>query len=740
MINAMKHYKAMSRQKQRQYDIMQTEKLMKAKCNNAKLYWKMLTGKNNKQNTCPITCKEFYNHFLKLSDPEDNFFQADREISGELREVIENDIEEMYAELNVPMNESELRKAVIELKCGKSGGENLIINELLMNGFSVLCPYMLQLFNFIFEAGIFPEMWGNGLLVPLHKKGSMSVTDNYRGITLLSALGKLFTRVLNNRLDGWAEAYGIYLEAQNGFRKGRGTTDSLFIIQNVINEFIENGKKLYVFFVDYSKAFDFVVHDNLWYKLLQYGIRGKIFNIIHSMYQYVKTKVFSNGITSDPFYCKLGVRQGECLSPFLFAMYVNDLENSLNFQGAGITISHVKMLLLLYADDVVIFAETAEYLQMEIDKLHTYCNKWRLKVNASKSQVLVFKKGRVNSNESWYYGETQLTVATKISYLGLVFTTNGQNYQTQLALSEQANKAVFQLHKNISSFSSMPVSNILDLFDKLIVPILNYGSEVWGFHQARDIERVHLSFCKRVLGVKKSTQNDFIYGLLGRMPMYLSRQLRIVKYWLKIVSGQKSMYVNVVYNSCLERIDKNSTSNWAYNVKQLLFRYGFGNVWVSQGVDDPDVFYNEFRTRLMDIFAQEWKSRLADSTRAVFYRNVVSDCKFSALLDVVNIKSHRIALTRLVASSHRLRVETGRWVRPPIPRDERLCPICNKQKDEYHIIFECRRFSDLRKKLIPAYYLRNISMFKCVQIFSDDHKKTVRNLAKFIHLAFKEIV
>ena len=192
------------------------------------------------------------------------------------------------------------------------------------------------------------------------------------------------------------------------------------------------------------------------------------------------------------------------------------------------------MLLLLYADDVVIFAETAEYLQMEIDKLHTYCNKWRLKVNASKSQVLVFKKGRVNSNESWYYGETQLTVATKISYLGLVFTTNGQNYQTQLALPEQANKAVFQLHKNISSFSYMPVSNILDLFDKLIVPILNYDSEVWGFHQAQDIERVHLSFCKRVLGVKKSTQNDFIYGLLGRMPMYLSRQLRIVKYWLKL--------------------------------------------------------------------------------------------------------------------------------------------------------------------------------------------------------------
>ena len=74
-------------------------------------------------------------------------------------------------------------------------------------------------------------------------------------------------------------------------------------------------------------------------------------------------------------------------------MYVNDLENSLNFQGAGITISHVKMLLLVYADDVVTFAEAVERLQMELDKLHTYSNTWRLKVNPSKSQVLVFKKG-----------------------------------------------------------------------------------------------------------------------------------------------------------------------------------------------------------------------------------------------------------------------------------------------------------------------------------------------------------
>ena len=89
-------------------------------------------------------------------------------------------------------------------------------------------PYLVSLFNHIFDVGIFPNGWSEGLLIPLHKKGSLYDSGNYRGITLLSVLGKLFTRVLNTRLDTWAETYQVYVEAQNGFRRGRGTVDSIF--------------------------------------------------------------------------------------------------------------------------------------------------------------------------------------------------------------------------------------------------------------------------------------------------------------------------------------------------------------------------------------------------------------------------------------------------------------------------------------------------------------------------------
>ena len=163
---------------------------------------------------------------------------------------------------------------------------------------------------------------------------------------MLSVLSKLFTRILNYRLSHWAEHNSVYIEAQGGFRSKMGTIDSMFVLDNVINWFISNKhdtKKLYCAFLDYSKAFDYVVRDNLWYKLLKLGVRGKMFNI-QSIYSTVKSKVRGPKSITDSFECKLGVRQGESLSPFLFSMYVNDLEDFLRNNGStGIDIGFMKL-------------------------------------------------------------------------------------------------------------------------------------------------------------------------------------------------------------------------------------------------------------------------------------------------------------------------------------------------------------------------------------------------------------
>ncbi|MCG8047978.1 MAG: reverse transcriptase family protein, partial [Candidatus Thiodiazotropha endolucinida] len=482
--------------------------------------------------------------------------------------------------------------------------------------------YIQSLFNKIFELGYFPEQWSEGLIIPILKKGDKEEVSNYRGITLLSTLGKLFTRVLNNRLNSWAEEYSIYVEAQAGFRKNMGTVDNIFVLNSLISHCLNNNEYLYCAFIDFTKAFDFVVRDILWFKLLKSGVRGKILDIIRSIYTIVKSRVKYNNSLSEPFTCQMGVRQGECLSPFLFSMYINDLEEELTTKGAsGVDIGMINIYLLSYADDIVLFGKSAEELQKSLTLLEEYCSKWKLTVNTKKTKVMVFRKGgRLPINLNFVYSNANIEIVNKFSYLGVVYTSGGSSFETQKTLAGQALKSVFMLNKYVYNFTSLQPAHLLELFDKLVTPILNYASEVWGFYKATAIETVHLQFCKKVLGVKQSTQNDFIYGELGRTDYQIRRYGSIIKYWLKVITSDENKYIKQIYNMMLNDIEiQPLKQNWVSSVKDMLSRLGFMEVWLAQGVRNSETFLKAFKLRLKDIFVQDWHSRLETSTRARCY-------------------------------------------------------------------------------------------------------------------------
>jgi hypothetical protein len=238
--------------------------------------------------------------------------------------------------LSNPITEDEVVYSIKDLKSGKAAGEDLLINEFYIHGCEALSSKISILFNIVFNSSIFPRAWCDGIIIPIHKKGSINVTENYRGITLLSTLGKLFTRILNNRLNFWSDAYSVLQESQMGFRKGYSTADCIFVLSSLINLTLTKRKKLSCAFIDFRKAFDYIDRDCLWFKLINEGVRGKMFNIIKSMYSDVKSKVKQLGVTSDNFICELGVRQGESLSPFLFSLFINDLYKELienNYDG-----------------------------------------------------------------------------------------------------------------------------------------------------------------------------------------------------------------------------------------------------------------------------------------------------------------------------------------------------------------------------------------------------------------------
>ena len=291
-----------------------------------------------------------------------------------------------------------------------------------------------------------------------------------------------------------------------------GTTDNIFVMHGVINHLSNKGEKLFCAFVDFTKAFDYVVREVVWYKLIKIGVRGKILNIIMSMYKHVESKVKINNSISIGFECNLGVRQGECLSPFLFAMYINDLEEEFHLKGSeGIDLGMLKVLLLLYADDIIIFASSAVELQNNLNILSEYCERYKLVVNTTKTKIMVFRRGGfLSQNLKFYYNETEIAIVNTFSYLGIVFSTGGSFSACQKTLSGQSLKAIYKLNSYLYSFTNISIRHRLELFDKLVTPIMNYGSEVWGFCHGKQIERVHMLFCKQLLGVKTSTQNDFI--------------------------------------------------------------------------------------------------------------------------------------------------------------------------------------------------------------------------------------
>ena len=133
-------------------------------------------------------------------------------------------------------------------------------------------------------SGNFSELWVKCVIIPIFKKGDTNHGGNYRGILLVSHVGKHFTSLINSRLLKWCERNNILTDAQFGFRPSLGTIDAIFALPSLIYNILRKGKRLYCCFIDYIKAFDSVSHVKIWLLLVRSGITGKLLKVIKSMY------------------------------------------------------------------------------------------------------------------------------------------------------------------------------------------------------------------------------------------------------------------------------------------------------------------------------------------------------------------------------------------------------------------------------------------------------------------------
>ena len=441
---------------------------------------------------------------------------------------------------NVEITDEEILKAVKSLKLGKSAGLDGVMPEMFVYGIEYILPMITRFFNRLFKTGDFPDSWGKFIIVPLHKKGSLDSPDNYRGIALQSIFSKLYMSVLNRRVTFYANMYDLISECQAGFREGYSTLDNAFILNAFVDKYLsKKGNKLYVAFVDFKKAFDSIHREKLWQVLRNAGIAGNLYRAIQSIYNSVLSCVRANGSFTSFFECPIGLKQGCLLSPILFSIFIEKLVKKMwesGIRGLQLFPEIIEILLLLFADDVILLSDTIIGLQRQLSILEYFCDDYHVEVNTVKTKVLVFRNGgNLARREKWTYKGTSLEVVNGFHYVGLLLTTQMSLNGMVSDIALKGKKAMVSIFSTLSAYGNLSKTVFFKLFDVKIAPILFYGAELWGTKMYDSLERVHRYACKRFLNVSNKVCNSFVLGDCGRFPLHIQTQKRVLKYWLKLL-------------------------------------------------------------------------------------------------------------------------------------------------------------------------------------------------------------
>lgn len=694
-------------------------------------FWKNIKSQFQRPNENPtlLTADDLYNHFKSVvGEPESENYFDDNILN----------LMDFDNDLDVNFSEQELRRVIFSLNNNKSPGIDNITAEILKTSYEFISPFLLPLYNRIFNSSEYPRSWGEGIIAPIFKKGDVNEASNYRGITLISVLAKVYSQLLLNRLTSWTEKYEKIADNQFGFQKGKSVQDCIYILHAVISKVLNEGQKLYCIFIDYEKCFDKIDRSLLWQKLLTENVSCKLVKAIKSMYTVVKSCVKYKLSFSSFFDSSIGLKQGDPSSPLLFMLFVNDIVENINVDLQNIfTINDLKLFLILFADDQVLFATSPETLQSLLSDLETYCQLWGLKINTNKTKAMIFEKGRRTHFDFIIYN-TKIEIVDQFKYLGVTLFKNGNWYRTQKCISQHA---LFALHNLFTIFKhiELPTTQKLHLFDTLVSPILNYSSEVWGMHAASDIELVHTKFLRSILGVKKSTNLSALYGELGRTPFSISRKIKMIKYWIKILQQNNNSLLKQVYLMLKQDTDLNinyNGQNWATQIKNILQCHGFDYVWRQQF--DINIPFALIRQRILDTYKQIWYSEINNSNRLQAYSIFKHNFEIENYLNFEIDPKYKLALTRFRTSSHSLMIETGRYEN--IPREQRICQFCNMRKveDEYHFLLVCPNYRDLRRKFFKPYFCHWPTWIKFEILLSKTSKPSVTSLAKFIYFATKK--
>ena len=357
-----------------------------------------------------------------------------------------------------------------------STGSDDIPSILIKWAIYIIAPILAEVFNAFVHLGTYPEILKTAKVTPLHKKGDRDIVENFRSISILSQINKIFEKLIHARLMTFLNKHNLLTNSQFGFRKGHNTSHAINHLNEQVIKNLEKKKVCAILFIDLKAAFDTIDHKLLIEKLDHYGIRDNILSLLTSYLFKRKQYIKSGDIESSILLVLCGVPQGSVLGPLLFIIYINDIANSCALES------------VLYADDAALLLadENLKRLKRTVNRELKLLDDWlianKLTLNMAKTNYMLIANTNVLTAKDMKKFKLTIRKYTlhevdHIKYLGVILD-NKLNWSYHIAyLVTKLSQVAGMLYK---VRDILPMKNRIMVYNSLAGSYLNYGIISWG--------------------------------------------------------------------------------------------------------------------------------------------------------------------------------------------------------------------------------------------------------------------
>ena len=366
---------------------------------------------------------------------------------------------------------SEVEHAIKEMKPGKSPGLDRIYSEYLKAGGEPLTNALLYLFNQILKTGEIPKEFKEALIIVIHKKNSRLDCGNYRPISLLSHIYKVFMSIISSRIKH--DLYSSFPASQAAYQPKRGTIEQILALEQIIEKSIEFNNPVHIAFIDFTKAFDSIKLNCLWKLLEKTNVNKRYIKLLKLTYDDSEATIKTDmGLTRSVRILK-GVKQGDILSALLFCIIIAAIITKSEECQSGFSIGGQLLSNLSYADDIALINSKSNDLQQFIDPLVKHSAEVGLHINVSKTECMSTNPDTILS---LYINNKQIKQVNEFVYLGYKLSASN-NGLTAVKHRIGLGWAAFEKNKPLLKSKRIAYRTKKNIYNTYILPVILYGLE-----------------------------------------------------------------------------------------------------------------------------------------------------------------------------------------------------------------------------------------------------------------------